>query len=56
MCAVAAQNIGPLEHAFLGQEGLFVGVVGPGTMFAAAQYLVLIRYLELVLQSIVVLD
>ena len=28
----------------MGQEGLFVGVVGPGPMFAAAHYLVLIRY------------
>ena len=29
----------------LGQEGLFVGVSGPGLMFAAAEYLVLLRYL-----------
>ena len=38
---VAAHNIGPLEHVFLGQKGLFVEVKGPGPMFAAARYLVL---------------
>ena len=27
----------------LGQKGLFVGLTGPGPMFAAAQYLVLLR-------------
>ena len=36
---------------FLGQEGFFVGVVGPGTVFSAAQSSVLIRYPSLASES-----
>ena len=44
---VTAQNIGPLENVCWVRKGYLLGVVGPGTMFAAAQYLVLIRYTHL---------
>ena len=38
-----AQNIGPLQTCLMGQEEEFVGVVGPGPMFAVDQYLALVR-------------